>query len=231
MQCTLFRSLLHQSIESHNDSVSEEVRSHGTTCGDESCREAWDDHVLLSSAISQWKSELPTVDLTDRVMQQLCSPAVSISETSVGQTSVTLKSYFEQSWQDFQAPQQRPWAAALSVAAALLVIVAMIVSLPHSPYAQIAVRQRNNPTIGDSVPQLASHTNEAPDVAVATVEWAQQASLLMADAIVSIPEHSQSLVPGESWEIDWKQKLEPIRKDAHSAWDKLLELSMKKDEG
>ena len=110
-----------------------------------------------------------------------------------------------------------------------VLIGTMIVSLPHAPEAQIAVRQRSNPTFHESGPQLASHKTE--NVAAATVEWAQMASSVMANTIVSIPERSRELVPGDSWDIDWKQKLEPLRRDAHAAWDKLLELPMKKDEG
>lgn len=232
MQCSLFQSLLRSSIESHADSVSVEVRSHGATCSHAECQEAWEDYSLLSGAISQWNAGLPRVDLAERVMQDLCPATTCIEEElDRGQTSITIQKYFEQSWHDFQAPQQRPWAAALLVAGVILMIGTMIVSLPHAPEAEIAVRQRSNPVIGDSVPQLASSTREPTNVAVVSVEWAQKASSVMADTIVSIPERSQSLIPGESWDIDWKHKLEPLRRDAHAAWDKLLELPMKKDEG
>jgi hypothetical protein len=230
MQCSLFQSLLNNAVESHADSVSEEVRSHGSTCTHAGCREAWDDFSLLTTAISQWQASLPQADLVDHVMRELCPPPADVGESPVpGQTSITLKKYFEQSWQDFQAPQQRPWAAAVLVAAVMLMIGTMIVSLPPAPDAQIAVRQRSNPKVGDTAPQLASHPTG--NVAVATVEWAQMASSVMANTIVSIPERSRELVPGDTWEIDWKQKLEPLRRDAHAAWDKLLELPMKKDEG
>lgn len=232
MQCSLFQSLLNNAVESHVDSISDEVRSHGLSCSQACCQTAWEDYTLLSGAISQWQAGLPQVDLADRVLRELCPAEVAVGETDFhGSSSVTLKKYFEQSWQDFQAPQQRPWAAAILVAGVILLVGTMIVSLPHAPEAQIAVRQRTNPSIGESSSQLASnHSGKTENVAATTVEWAQMASSVMANTIVSIPEHSQEFVPG-TWEIDWKQKLEPIRRDAHAAWDKLLELPMKKDEG
>lgn len=229
MQCSLFQSLLNKAVESHADSISEEVRSHGMSCSHAGCQTAWEDYTLLSGAISKWQAGFPRVDLTGRVMQELCPPEVAVDENDFqGKTSVTLKSYFEQSWQDFQAPQQRPWAAAILVAGVILLVGTMIVSLPHAPEAQVAVRQRTNPSVGGPGSLVASHKTE--NFAATTVEWAQMASSVMANTIVSIPERSQEFVPG-TWEIDWKQKLEPLRRDAHAAWDKLLELPMKKDEG
>jgi hypothetical protein len=226
MQCSLFQSLLHQAIESHADSVSPEVRTHGVTCSHEACRQEWAEYSLLSQAVAKWRSGLPQVDLTERVLAELL-PAVPLSEASSETASApALKAFVEQSWHDFRSPSQRPWAMALSVVGLMLLIGTLIISIPHSPNAEVVVRPRHNPTPAPLAPpreQWASRSPQHPNVAVQSVEWAQRASSVMAQTIVSIPERGADWVPSDSWDVNWKHQFEPIRRDAHAAWDALLE--------
>ncbi len=222
MQCSLFQSLLDQAVESHADSVSAEVRAHGTACSNAACRQEWADYSLLSRAVADWQSGLPQVDLSDRVLAELfpVAPSVVSSEATA---APALRAYAEQSWRDFRSPTQRPWAIALSVAGVILMIGTLIVSIPHSPTAEVVIRPRKNPVLAPSGEQWASRTPASANVAVQSVEWAQKASSVMAQTIVSIPERGAQWVPGDSWDTDWQQKLEPIRRDAHAAWDALLD--------
>ena len=226
MQCSLFQSLLSQAVESHADSVSPEVRTHGATCSNEACRQNWAEYSLLSQAVSEWRAGLPQVDLTERVWEELFPVPSVVDAPSEAANTPALKAFVEQSWHDFRSPSQRPWAIALSVAGLMLLIGTLIVSIPHSPTAEVAVRPRNNPGPAPLSPpreQWASRTSQHPNVAVQSVEWAQKASSVMANAIVSLPEHGADWVPSDSWDVDWKHQLEPIRRDAHAAWDALLE--------
>jgi hypothetical protein len=229
MQCPLFQSLLFKAVESHSDSVSPEVRTHATTCVNPACIEAWAEHALQALVIPQWKSELPLVDLTERVMAEL-SPSQPVAALPPAAKSVpALRAFFEQSWHDFRSPQQRSWSLALSVVGVMLLIGTLIVLVPQSPNAEIAVRPRYNPSVAQSGEQWASRTSNPPhqvnaqNVAIQSVEWAQKASTLMATAIVSIPEKSADWVPDNHWDASWQLKLEPIRRDAHAAWDTLLD--------
>lgn len=215
MQCSLFQSLLSQSVESHADSVSLEVRTHGTACSNEACRQHWAEYSLLSNAISRWQAGLPSADLTERVWAELCPSPIASAASSAMPASSAFKAYVEQSWQDFRSPQQRPRAIALSVAAVMLLICTRIVSIPHSPNAEVAVRPRNHPRLVSTSP--------ATNVTVQSVEWAQKASSAMANVIVSIPGRGAEWVPSDPWDVDWQHKLEPIRRDAHAAWDALLD--------
>ena len=217
MQCPLFRSLLDQAIESHADSVSEEVRTHGATCKDQSCVAAWNEYRLLNQAISAWKAELPQADLAERVLADLRQAPQQGRSLPVPANSPALKEFVESSWHDFRSPQLRPWSIALSVAAFMLLVGTVILSVPQSPESQLAVRTRNNPA------QFSAEAS-APDVAVKSIEWVQRASTLMANAIVSIPDQGAELVPEPSpWKSAWPQKLEPLRRNAHAAWDSFLE--------
>ena len=229
MQCTLFQSLLSQAVESHADSVSLEVRTHGATCSHEACRQEWAEYSLLSRAVAEWRAGLPQVDLTERVWAELF-PAPPVVAPPEPTNAPALQAFVEQSWHDFRSPSQRPWAIALSVVGLMLVIGTLIVSIPHSPHAEVVVRQRNNPRNhpgpAPRTPpreQWASRTPQHPNVAAQSVEWAQKASSVMAQTIVSIPEHGADWVPGESWDVNWQHQFEPIRRDAHAAWDALLE--------
>lgn len=222
MQCSLFQSLLAQAVESHADSVSAEVRAHGTTCSNPACVEEWAEYSLLARAVADWQSGLPQVDLTDRVLAELYPVVPAASSTDIAATPA-LRAFVEQSWQDFRSPTQRPWAIALSVAGVMLLIGALIVSIPHSPTAEVVVRPRNNPVLAPPREQLAWRTPASSNVAVRSVEWAQKASSVVAQTIVSIPERGAEWVPGDSWDTDWQLKLEPIRRDAHAAWDALLD--------
>ena len=215
MQCSLFQSLLSQAVESHADSVSLEVRTHGTACSHAACQQQWAEYSLLSNAIAQWRSGLPSVDLTGQVLAELLPAPAAPATSSLRPTSSAFKAYVEHSWQDFRSPQQRPWALALSVAAVMLLIGTWVVSVPHSQNAEVAVRPRNNPGLVSTSP--------ASNVTIQSVEWAQKASSVMANAIVSIPERGAEWVPSDSWDVDWQHKLEPIRRDAHAAWDALLD--------
>ncbi len=212
MQCSLFQSLLSQVVESHADSVSIEVRTHGTDCPHAACQQQWAEYSLLSNAIAQWRSGLPSVDLTEQVLAELFPVSTASATLS---PPPAFKAYVEQSWQDFRSPQQRPWALALSVAAVMLLIGTLVLSVPHSPNVEVAVRPRNNPGLASTSP--------ASNVTIQSVEWAQKASSVMAHAIVSIPERGAAWVPSDSWDVDWQHKLEPIRRDAHAAWDALLD--------
>ena len=222
MHCSLFQSLLAQAVESHADSVSGEVRTHGTTCSNSACCQEWAEYSLLTRAVADWQSGLPQVDITDRVLAELfpVAPSVVFSEAAV---APALKAFVEQSWRDFRSPTQRPWAIALSVVGVMLVIGAMIVSIPHSPTAEVVIRPRNNPVLAPLSEQWATRTPPSSNVAVQSVEWAQKASSIVAQTIVSIPERGAEWVPGDSWDADWQHKLEPIRRDAHAAWDALLD--------
>ena len=226
MQCTLFQSLLNQAVESRADAVSPEVQAHGTTCTNAACRQAWSEYSLLSRAVAEWRAGLPQVDLTERVCAELF-PVPTVVEARAETTSTpAFQAFVEQSWHDFRSPRQRPWAMALSVVGLMLVVGTLMVSIPHSPNAEVVVRPRHNPRPAPQTPpreQWASRTPPPPNVAVQSVEWAQRASSVMAQTIVSIPERGADWVPGESWEVDWKQHLEPIHRDAHAAWDALLE--------
>lgn len=223
MQCPLFRSLLDQAIESHSDSVSGEVRIHGTTCKDQTCVVAWNEYRLLNRAISAWTAELPQADLTDRVLADLCQSPQHDESLQVAENSRVLKEFVQTSWHDFRSPQQRPWSIALSVTASILLVGTLILSVPQSPESQVVVRARNNP-VYDSADASYDVEASAPDVAVKSIEWVQRASTLMATAIVSIPEKGAELVPESSpWKSDWPRKLEPLRRDANAAWDSFLE--------
>lgn len=224
MQCPLFRSLLDQAIESHADSVSEEVGTHGATCKDQSCIAAWNEYQLLNQAIAAWKAELPQADLTERVLADLCQVPQPDQSLPIATNSPALKEFVQTSWHDFRSPQLRPWSVALSVAACMLLIGTVILSVPQSPESQVAVRTRNNPAHLTAEASRDSDEATAPDVAVKSIEWVQRASTLMANAIVSIPDKGAELVPEPSpWKSDWPQKLEPLRRNAHAAWDSFLE--------
>ena len=225
MQCSLFQSLLSQAVESHADAVSPEVRTHGATCSNEACRQNWAEYSLLSQGVSEWQAGLPQVDLTERVLAELCPVASVVENLPATKDTPALQAFVEQSWHDFRSPSQRPWAIALSVAGLMLLIGTLIVTIPHSPTAEVAVRPRQNPGPAPLPPpreQWASRTPQHSNVAVQSVEWAQRASSVMANTIVSIPERGADWVPGESWDVDWKHQFEPIRRDAHAAWDALL---------
>lgn len=223
MQCSLFQSLLNQAVESHTDSVSLEVRTHGTTCPNEACRQEWAEYLLLSQAVADWQSRLPQIDLTERVLKELI-PAPSVVDAASETTHApALKAFIKQSWHDFRSPSQRPWAIALSVVGVMLLIGTLIVSIPHSPNAEVVVRPRNNPRLAPPRELWASQPSQQPNVAVQSVEWAQKASSVMANAIVSIPERGAEWVPSDSWEINWQHQLEPTRRAAHAAWDALLD--------
>ncbi len=235
MQCSLFQSLLHRAVESHADSVSLEVRTHGATCAHESCRQYWTQYSLLSRAVSEWRAGLPQVDLTERVLTELFPAPLVVDAPAETTNTPALQAFVQQSWHDFRSPTQRPWALAVSVVGVMLLIGTLIVSIPHSPNAEVVVRQRNNPRNITGTPprhnpipappreRWAAQPPQQSNVAVQSVEWAQKASSVMASAIVSIPEHGADWVPVDSWDVHWQQHLEPIRRDAHAAWDALLE--------
>jgi hypothetical protein len=222
MQCSLFQSLLDQAVESHADSVSAEVRAHGTTCSNPACCQEWAEYSLLTRALAEWQSGLPQIDLSDRVLAELFPVAPSVASSEATAAAPALRAYVEQSWRDFRSPSQRPWAIALSVVGVMLVIGTLIVSIPPSPTAEVVIRPRNNPVLAPPREQWATRTPSSSNVAVQSVEWAQKASSVMAQTIVSIPERGAEWVPGDSWGTDWQLKLEPIRRDAHAAWDALL---------
>lgn len=224
MQCPLFRSLLDQAIESHADAVSEEVRTHGMTCQNQSCVSAWNEYRLLNRAISAWKAELPHADLTERVLADLGQAPEQDDSLSICGSSPALKEFVQTSWRDFRSPQRRPWSIALSVAALMLLVGTLILCVPHSPESHVAVRTRNNPAHQPENVSGDSSEASAPDVAIKSIEWVQRASTLMANAIVSIPEKGAELVPEPSpWKSAWPRKLEPLRRNAHAAWDNFLE--------
>ncbi len=231
MQCSLFQSLVSQAVESHADAVSPEVRTHGTTCSRDVCRQQWAEYALLSRAVTEWRAGLPQVDLTERVLEELF-PAPPVGEINTeAENTPALQAFVEQSWHDFRSPSQRPWAIALSVAGLMLWIGTWMVSIPPSRNADVFVRPRNNPRLippptpqwASRLPQSSSVAEQSPNVAVQSVEWAQKASSVMAQTIVSIPERGAAWVPSDSWDVNWQHKLEPIRRDAHAAWDALLE--------
>jgi hypothetical protein len=224
MQCQLFRSLLDQAVESHAEAVSEEVRTHGITCQDQICVTAWNEYRLLHRAISAWKAELPQVDLAGRVLADLCQSPEQADSLSTCEHSPDIKEFVQTSWRDFRSPQLRPWSIALSVAALMLLIGTLILSVPQSPESHLVVRTRNNPAPPPMEASGDSSEASAPDVAIQSIEWVQRASTLMAYAIVSIPEKGAELVPEPSpWKSAWPRKLEPLRRNAHAAWDNFLE--------
>jgi len=223
MQCSVFQSLLDQAIESHSDSVSLEVQAHGSTCSNPACAQAWIEHSLLSRVVPDWQAALPQVDLTTRVLAELSPPQLLEDRTSAVKRSPAIQAYFEQSWHDLRSPQQRPWSIALSVAGVMLLIGMFIISVPHSPDAELVVRPRNNPVLPATRDQWASRNSPSPNVAVQSIEWVQKASSLMATTIVSIPEKGADWVPDNHWEANWQRKLEPLRRDAHAVWDTLLD--------
>ncbi len=230
MQCSLFQSLLRQAVESHADSVSPEVRTHATACTNPACVEAWAEQTLLDRVVEQWKSELPQVDLSESVLNELFPPQPQPEAAPVAASVPALKAYVEQSWRDFRSPQLRSWSMALSVVGVLLCIGTLIVLVPHSPNAEIAVRQRNNPVAAPAREEWATHTprpprhDGSPNVAAQSVEWAQKASSVMASAIVSLPERGTDWVPRHGWDAPhWQHQLEPLRRDAHAAWETLID--------
>ena len=223
MQCFLFQSLLDQAVESHADSISPEVLSHAATCSNPECAEVWTEHTLLARAIPQWHATLSQVDLTERVLAELAPTRSLADAASAPRSTPFVPAYFEQSWRDFRSPQQRAWSIAISVVGVLLLVGTLMVSIPPSPNAKLAVRPRNNPVLAPTRDQWASRQTLSPNVAAQSVEWAQKASTLMATTIVSIPEKGANWVPDNHWDADWQRKLEPLRRDAHAAWDTLLD--------
>ncbi len=213
MQDSLFYSLLNQAIETHAVSVSDEVRTHGETSANAEVRAAWSEYRLVQAAVSAWRAGMPTVDLADRVLAEL-HPPVGVTPETIVEAGPALTVFVKQSWADFRSPTNRSGMIAISVAALLLLIGTVMISIPHSPTAEVAMRSRGIPH---------PPADPATQATVASVEWAQRASSAMAEMIVGIPEKSAELVPSAGWDRNWKMRLEPLRRDANAAWESLID--------
>lgn len=66
MNCTQFQQQLEAAVDNRQLAQSPELSEHTTTCF--SCRELWDEYLLLETAIAQWRGTRLDLDLTDRVL-------------------------------------------------------------------------------------------------------------------------------------------------------------------
>lgn len=212
MQDILFHSLLNQATETHADSVADEVRIHGETSTDPHVQAAWTEYQLLQRVLPLWQSGLPTVDLSDRVWAELYPPEVAAE--SVVLEGPALQVFVRQSWADVRSPAQRSGVVAIALTVLVLLVGVLVISIPYSPQAKVAVRSRGPAAAG---------ADPAVQATVASVEWAQRASSAMAEMIVSIPGKGVELVPSGGWDMNWKMTLEPLHRDAHAAWESLID--------
>ena len=73
MNCNEFQQRLDEVIESHGPTANEvaALANHLETCGDTMCAQRWADQERLTAATSQWRLNVPTVDLVNQVVDEL----------------------------------------------------------------------------------------------------------------------------------------------------------------
>ncbi len=69
MNCNEFERSLEDLVESHRGALSPEAERHRTGCAP--CATLWQDHQRLAVAVQAWRRDVPTIDLTSRVLAEL----------------------------------------------------------------------------------------------------------------------------------------------------------------
>lgn len=69
MNCSEFERCLENLVELRQGTLSPAAERHRTSCA--ACAALWQEHLCLESAVQAWRSDMPTVDLTSRVLAEL----------------------------------------------------------------------------------------------------------------------------------------------------------------
>lgn len=69
MNCNEFERSLENLVESHRGTLAPEAERHRAGCA--ACAALWQDHQRLDVAVQAWRRDVPTIDLTSRVLEEL----------------------------------------------------------------------------------------------------------------------------------------------------------------
>lgn len=75
MNCNEFERSLEDLVELHRGTLSHEAERHRRGCA--ACAALWQDHRRLDVAVQAWRRDVPTIDLTSRVLEELQPTTVS----------------------------------------------------------------------------------------------------------------------------------------------------------
>jgi hypothetical protein len=195
MHCDDFLRLLNHDVESRQ-TPSTELSEHPLHCSNPSCREAWQDWLLLREALAAWKCRpAGRVDLADRVLEQLAGSLPA----ATGRVD--------------QAHRQRPprgTAIALSLAAAGVVIALTLFVVPASR-PQWAQSPHGTPAIPEKLSNERERIREVGTMYAGLIEGASERMTGLLSSLLVPEEESQSSGSGLEWLKDWEEPLKPLQ--------------------
>lgn len=118
MNCTEFQQRLEAAVDERRMSASTEFNEHAAVCL--SCREQWDEYLLLEAAIASWRNKRLDVDLTERVLADFRAERQAPSVSREPVASVTLERVSDSPSSMKWWPMLIPAVAALALAVAVL---------------------------------------------------------------------------------------------------------------
>lgn len=138
MNCLEFQQRLEAAVDERQLPTSKDFTEHAAVCF--SCREAWDDFLLLESAIAGWRGKRLDVDLTERVLADFRTMRAEQSVVSEPSAAVTLVRVTE------SASGLKWWPMLIPAVAALAIAVTVLVNRNGSDEVQLA-QSGTTPTV------------------------------------------------------------------------------------
>lgn len=190
MDCQEFQKQLDQLIENRLD-VTGDVAEHGATCSESACQERWTDFVLLESAISAWKVNIPVIDLKDQILN-----AEQFDEVEVLN----------------QPPRNTNSTALFTTVAACVAVCALVAvitiprlnwSIPENSVAQTDQNASDKEELEELGRMYASMVHDASQKMTATV----------ANVLPDMDQMMENMGPSASLLNIWSERLEPIEQE------------------
>jgi len=190
MDCQEFQNQLDQLIENRLD-ITSDVAEHGATCSQSECQERWIDFVLLESAISAWKEQIPVIDLKDQILNAEQFDEVEVLPQPPRLTNTTA--------------MFTTVAACVAVCAlvAVLAIPRLNWSIPGNAVAQANQNVSDKEELQELGKMYASMVHDASQKMTATVD----------NVLPDMDQMMENMGPSASLLNIWSERLEPIEQE------------------
>ncbi len=231
MNCTEFR----RALQSPGDLSRTDAAAHVRSCGDDECRRAWAETEWLDRAIAAWKSAVPRVDCTDRVLAQWKSDRAGLSSGNPAGNMRPLHTVRSKSRAGKTPAASRSSWMVLASALAVLAAVAVLSSTGTDERVRIADRD-SGPAIEEQAPaapvldkpliaEAANPDQGMQDVGLAYVGVAQNATRFMTDFVMLTFGGSEEIEDpsiDQEWIDQWGRQLQPVGEGVDNAVDGIL---------
>ena len=208
MNCQEFQNELDRCVE-QRIAPGADLEAHSQECSASACLERWEEHQLLTSAITAWRAELPSIDIADVVLQG----QLQIEDIPVDQVEVLGPVPGKGKWSE-----EPHWAGAVVASVALLVAACLLIALSIQP-----ILNSSNQVVEDSGPETKTFARSvSPEEEQHLRELGQSYASFMNTASDKVTQTVTMVIPDQDamsadgmgstsqWLDTWSERLEPL---------------------